>query len=56
MLANAKQLIRREDGVTAIEYGLIATFIAIAIVVAVALVGTRLNNVFNRVANDLPTS
>jgi pilus assembly protein Flp/PilA len=35
-----------ERGVTAIEYGLIASLIAIAIIVGVTLVGTNLNGLF----------
>ena len=42
-----------EEGATAIEYGLIAALISVVIVVAVTLVGTNLNLVFNRVATDL---
>ena len=45
--------LRDEEGVTAIEYGLIAALIAVVIVVAVALVGTRLNCQFDRVAQVL---
>ena len=43
-----------ESGVTAIEYGLIAALIAVAIITAVALVGTNLTNTFNAVASKLP--
>jgi pilus assembly protein Flp/PilA len=43
-----------EDGVTAIEYGLIAALIAVAIVVAVTAVGTGLQNTFNTVDANLP--
>jgi pilus assembly protein Flp/PilA len=52
-----KKLIRffkDEEGVTAIEYGLIAALIALVIIVAVALVGTNLNITFNNVAAHLP--
>ena len=49
------QLIRDEEGVTAIEYGLIAALIAVVIITAVALVGTNLNDLFNRVATCLTT-
>ena len=44
-----KRFIRDEDGVTAIEYGLIAALIAVVIITAVALVGTNLAAVFNRI-------
>lgn len=36
-----------EKGVTAIEYGLIASLVAIAIIVGITLVGTNLNGLFN---------
>jgi pilus assembly protein Flp/PilA len=39
-----------EDGVTAIEYGLIAALIAIVIIGAVTVVGDRLCATFNTVA------
>lgn len=45
-----KDFIQEEDGVTAIEYGLIAALIAIVIVASVKLVGTNLNAVFAKVA------
>jgi pilus assembly protein Flp/PilA len=45
--------LREEDGVTAIEYGLIAAGIGIAIVVAVGLVGDQLNVLFNQVVTEL---
>ncbi len=44
---------REDDGVTAIEYGLIAALIALAIIVAVQLVGTNLNIIFGQVAAAL---
>lgn len=37
-----KNFIREEDGVTAIEYGLIAALIAVVIIAAVTIVGTQL--------------
>ena len=48
-----KKLLRNEDGVTAIEYGLIAALIAVAIIAAVTLVGTNLTGTFNKVAGKL---
>jgi pilus assembly protein Flp/PilA len=38
-----------EEGVTAIEYGLIAALIAVAIIASVTLVGNSLQNVFTSV-------
>ena len=42
-----------EKGVTAIEYGLIASLIAVAIIVAITLVGTNLAAIFNFIAGKL---
>ena len=48
-----KRFFRGEEGVTAIEYGLIAALIALVILVSVALVGTQLNQAFSNVASHL---
>ena len=45
---------REEDGVTAIEYGLIAALIAVVIIGSVTTVGTRLVTVFNTIRDALP--
>ncbi|MEM6381507.1 MAG: Flp family type IVb pilin [Pseudomonadota bacterium] len=42
-----------ESGATAIEYGLIAAGIAVVIIAAVRLSGTRLNTTWNRIAAGL---
>ncbi|WP_163266825.1 Flp family type IVb pilin [Chelativorans alearense] len=47
------RFVRNESGATAIEYGLIAGLIAVAIITAVGLVGTDVNNVFEHIANKL---
>ena len=49
-----KRFLTEEDGVTAIEYGLIAALIAVAIIVVVGNVGTKLNTTFNTVETALP--
>jgi pilus assembly protein Flp/PilA len=48
-----QKFLREDDGVTAIEYGLIAALIAVVIVVAVKAVGSRLNTVFTTVSSKL---
>jgi pilus assembly protein Flp/PilA len=45
--------IKSERGVTAIEYGLLASLIAVAIITAVTLVGTNLTSTFNTIAGKL---
>ena len=47
------KLIKNEEGVTAIEYGLIAALIAVAIIAAVTLIGTNLNTMFAKVSTAL---
>jgi pilus assembly protein Flp/PilA len=42
-----------EKGVTAIEYGLIAALIAVAIIVAITLVGTNLGLLFTSIAGKV---
>lgn len=44
-----------EDGATAIEYGLIAALIAVAIITAVGTLGDRLNTAFGNVNSSLET-
>lgn len=50
-----RRFMRDEEGVTAIEYGLIASLIAVAIIIAAGLVGTNLSNLFNDIAGCLTT-
>ena len=45
--------IRNESGATAIEYALIASLIAVAIITAVSTVGGKVSNVFTEVGNSL---
>jgi pilus assembly protein Flp/PilA len=48
-----RRLIENADGVTAIEYGLIAALIAIAAITMMVLVGSNLTTTFGRVAGAL---
>ena len=47
------RFLRNKDGATAIEYGLIAAGISVAIIVAVQGLGTKLTNVFTNVTTAL---
>jgi pilus assembly protein Flp/PilA len=53
MLRLFQALLRDEAGATAIEYGLIAAGIAVAIIVAVQGLGSNLNTTFNSVNSAL---
>ncbi len=46
--------LRKEEGATMVEYGLMVALIAMACIVAITLLGTNLNTLFNNVANALP--
>ena len=48
-----KKFLSNEDGATAIEYGLIASLIAVVIIGAVSVVGSKLTTTFNEVASNL---
>ena len=51
-----KKLMRNEKGATAIEYGLIAALIAVAIITALNALSSNLKNTFNYVGNQLSTA
>ena len=48
--------ISAEDGVTAIEYGLIAALIAIALIVAMSTLGDSVGDGFNRLSREMDLS
>jgi pilus assembly protein Flp/PilA len=48
-----KGFLKSEEGVTAIEYGLIAAGIAIAVIVVVFAIGTQLNVKFQSILDCL---
>jgi pilus assembly protein Flp/PilA len=47
------RFLKDEDGVTAIEYGLIAALIAVAIITALTLAGEALQGIFGTVQTEL---
>jgi pilus assembly protein Flp/PilA len=53
MLTIFRRLVKDQSGVTAIEYGLIASLIAVFIIAAVTMVGSDLNTTFNNIATSL---
>jgi pilus assembly protein Flp/PilA len=53
MLSIFRRLMKNTDGVTAIEYSLIAALIAIAAVTAMGYAGTGVSNTLSNVANVL---
>jgi pilus assembly protein Flp/PilA len=49
------KFLREEDGVTAIEYGLIAALIAVGIIVGASAVGISINGLMQRIADCMNT-
>ena len=48
-----KAFVKQEDGQGFAEYGLILVGIAIVVIVVVQLLGSRLQNTFQRIVNEL---
>ncbi len=52
-ISAVRTFIADENGVTAIEYGILASLIAVGIVVAAETVGDKISATFNYVADQL---
>lgn len=48
-----KKLVKDESGATAIEYGLIAALVAVAIITVLGALGNSLEDTFQSVADEL---
>lgn len=53
MKALVSRFLKDESGATAIEYGLIASLIAVAIITAATTLGTNISATFNSVADNI---
>lgn len=53
ILLSARRFVLAEEGVTAIEYGLLAALVGVAIITAAALLGTKIGTLFTAIANKL---
>ncbi|MFO1186475.1 MAG: Flp family type IVb pilin [Alphaproteobacteria bacterium] len=47
------RFVKDESGVTAMEYGMIAALIAVAILTALGTIGTQLNTTFTKIGTSL---
>ncbi len=52
----ANRFLKNKSGATAIEYGLIAALVAVAIIVGLTTLGTNLNGTFQNVAANVSTT
>jgi pilus assembly protein Flp/PilA len=53
LMVGIKRFLKDEEGVTMVEYGLIAALIAIVCIIAITNVGVNLNLVFEEICNKL---
>ena len=56
MIKTLKRLWKDDSGVTALEYGLIAGLIAVAIITALNTLGVSLNELFTKVSDEVSKS
>lgn len=56
IISAVKTFVADENGVTAIEYGLIAALVGVAIVGGVGALGTSLDSAFTKIATKLTTT
>jgi len=53
MLRSITRFLRDEEGATALEYGMIAGLISIAILVSLPAIGTKLGAIFTKISTEL---
>jgi pilus assembly protein Flp/PilA len=53
IIAKASQFIRDEDGISAIEYALLGSLIALAIIAAVSGLATKISTAFNTIGDSI---
>lgn len=55
MIKKLIKFIKDEDGVTAVEYAVMAALIALIVIAGAGLLGTATNDTFDQVANAIPS-
>jgi pilus assembly protein Flp/PilA len=53
MIKSIKAFVANESGATAIEYALIASLVAVAIIAALTTLGGKIGGTFNQVSNAM---
>jgi len=49
-----RHFVKNDEAATMVEYALMLSLIAVVCIVAVQLIGTNANNIFNQIAGSLP--
>lgn len=52
-MKNVVRFLKAKSGATAIEYGLIAALIAVAVISGITALGTNANNTFTNVSSEI---
>lgn len=52
-MKNVMKFLKNKSGATAIEYGLIAALIAVAVIGGVSTLGSNANTTFNTIADEM---
>jgi pilus assembly protein Flp/PilA len=55
-MSTMRKFLKDDSGATAIEYGLIAALVSVAIIAMLSLLGNNLNATFKAVADNLETT
>jgi len=55
MIKKLLKFIKDEDGVTAVEYAVMAALIALVVIAGATILGTATNETFSQVANAIPS-
>lgn len=53
IIAQAKAFIRDEDGISALEYGILAGLISVLIIASITSISSSLQNIFSEVASEM---
>ena len=56
IINEVKRFVREEEGVAAIEYGLLAGLIAVMIIAGATVAGNQLSTLFNNIGTQLTTA
>lgn len=55
MMNSIKRFVREEEGVSMVEYGLLAALIAVVCIAAIKVIGVELDKVFDTIGTCLST-
>ncbi|CAG9245457.1 pilus assembly protein Flp/PilA [Paraburkholderia unamae] len=53
IIVQAKAFIRDEDGITALEYGILAGLISVLLIASITSISSSLQNIFSDIASEL---